>query len=352
MFGILKPTNGTWNCRLRNEWAGHFCGTCLALGDAFGQPARFATNYEAVLISALTDAQSAEPTPRTSHVCPLRGFRRLSVVAPSASGAQYAASVSMLMVATKMDDHAVDGDGFIGRFPTLFASLARRLRRATRRVARRLGFDIGEIVEAAAEQTGRESHSGRSFLFYSEPTERSVAAAFAHTAQIAERSENRAPLAEIGGLFGRLIFLLDSYRDLEDDRREGAFNALAASSEEGCEKPLAQRLFQEGYARIHQLLDELHLARPGLVRQLLVDELGAVGARTLGVAMEGSDPDEEERRKKDGGCWNACCCDGCCGCCDCGCDCCSACSRSGSRGGCCDGCCDCCDSCDCCSCDC
>ena len=146
MFGVLKPTSGAWNCSLRNEWAGHFCGTCLALGDAFGQPARLATNFDAVLISALTEAQSAEPAARTSHVCPLRGFRRLAVVAPSAPGAQYAASLSMFMVATKIDDHAADGDGFVGQLPTFFTHLARRMRKTTRQVARGLGFDIGEVA--------------------------------------------------------------------------------------------------------------------------------------------------------------------------------------------------------------
>jgi hypothetical protein len=298
------------------------------LGDGFGQPARLATNYDAVLISALTDAQSAEPAARTSHVCPLRGFRRLSVVAPSASGARYAASLSMLMVATKIDDHAADGDGFIGQLPSLFTSLARRLRNTTRQVAQRLGFDIREIVEAVSEQGGREAQSGRGFLFYSEPTERSVAAAFAHTAQIADQPENYAPLAEVGGLFGRLVFLLDSYRDLDDDRRGGAFNALTASSEKGGEKPLARGLFSDAHAKIRQLLDELHLARPQLVRQLLVDDLGAVGERTLGVAMDNSFSGETEHRQEDDGCsstrWCDCCCvpDCCCaGDCDCCCPC-------------------------------
>ncbi|MEM8993368.1 MAG: DUF5685 family protein, partial [Acidobacteriota bacterium] len=149
MFGVLSPTDAAWSCRLRNDWAGHFCGTCLALGDAFGQPARLATNYDAVLISALTDAQRDEPAERQVHLCPLRRFRRLAVVPASDEGTRYAASLSMLMVATRVDDGVTDRDGLSGRLPALSRFTARRLRAKAEPVAGALGFDFTEIEAAA-----------------------------------------------------------------------------------------------------------------------------------------------------------------------------------------------------------
>ena len=329
MFGVLSPTDAAWSCQLRKEWAGHFCGTCLALGDCFGQPARLATNYDAVLISALTDAQRDEPTERRVHRCPLRGFRRLAVMPASDEGARYAASLSMLMVATRVDDAVADGDGLLGRLPNLSASAARHLRAKAAPIARALGFDCSGIEAATSEQAEREAQSGRGFDFYSEPTERAAAIAFAHTAEITCRYENRAPLAEIGGLFGRIMFLLDSFKDLRTDRRQGTFNALAATCEEGHEQAAAQRLFREAFGRIRELLDQCRLVRPQLVHELLVGHLSAVGGAALGLAMETVDGEEAKRRKKSKDCFDPCCCDsGCCDCCgaftrgcDCGCDC-------------------------------
>lgn len=152
MFGVLKPIC-SWSCHEKSEWMGHLCGTCLALRDHCGQTARLTTNYDAALISVLCEAQAAAPLPTVTHVCPLRGLRRAEVIAPSASASRYAASLSTLMAATKIDDHAADGDGWVARLPTLFKALGRRWRKA----ARPLGFDTGNIERHTAEQDARES---------------------------------------------------------------------------------------------------------------------------------------------------------------------------------------------------
>lgn len=357
MFGVLKPEGKGWTCGQRREWAGHYCGTCLALGDSFGQTARLATSYDAALISALTEAQSREPLQRMSHVCPLRGFRTLDVVAPTASGARYAASLSTLMVATKLDDHAQDGDGLVGRLPALARALARRLRRATRQVSQGLGFDTRTVEDAVAEQGGRESEPGRDFLFYSEPTERSSAAAFAHTAELAGRPENRGLLEEMGALYGRLIFLIDSVRDLDGDRRRGHFNALDASKSGPAagERQTARRLFAQAHERLAVLVGELKLDRPDLVRHLLVEQLGSLGTQLFETREE---RDERRRIEKTYGKkeTRSSCCDGCCDVCsfcECcasspsrGCSCCCddvCCGAEAGAAGCCccDGCCSC-----------
>ena len=323
MFGVLKTSGCGWNCRLRNEWAGHLCGTCLALGQEVGQTARLATNYDGALLSALADAQSVEPAPRIRHFCSLRGFRHATVVAPAAPAAQYAAAISTLMVATKVDDHVTDGDGFVAWAPKLFGDLARRARAAARHLARLVGFDTTSIETAVADQGDREAQTGRDFLFYSEPTERALAAAFVHTAEVAGRPENRPLLAELGALFGRLMLLFDSYRDLAADRAKGHFNALDAAADDGHVEPLAHRLFHDARERIGELVPRLDLVRPHLVEHLLVAELGGVGELTLGLAAAVPRPVEESPKRRsrwggrhrDGDTWICCCCPcDCCGC--------------------------------------
>lgn len=281
MFGVLRTSSAGWDPDLRREWVGHVCGSCLALGRA-GQPFRFLTNYDSALISALTDAQSDAPSPRTEHYCPLRKSRRAVVVSREAPGTNYAAALSTLAMATKITDHMDDGDGPVARFPRVFGALARRARRASQRFAERSGFDIRSIEAHVADQDHRESQRGADFFHYSEPTEKSLATAFAHTADIAGRPWNRDLLAELGGLCGRLMLLFDSYEDLAKDRAKGKFNALDAAVPEAEVEPLALRIFHDATARIRELLPQLDLVRPQLVEKLLTTELARAGEGVLG----------------------------------------------------------------------
>lgn len=282
MFGVLKTSSAGWDPDLRSEWVGHVCGTCLALGQA-GQPYRFLTNYDSALISALIDAQSDEPAPRTEHYCPLRKSRRAVVVSRDASSTTYAAALTTLAMSTKINDHMDDGDGIVAKWPRVFRFLARQARNASQRFAARSGFDLGTIEDQVEDQDHREAQPGADFQFYSEPTERSLAAAFAHTAEIAGRPQNHEHLAEIGGLCGRLMLLLDSYEDLEKDRETGRFNALDAASSGADVTPLALGIYRDATARVRELLSQLDLVRRPLVEKLLIHELDRVGERVLGL---------------------------------------------------------------------
>jgi hypothetical protein len=352
MFGVLETKGCRWPREAKSQWWSHICGTCVALRDHCGQLARLTTNYDAALVSVLCEAQAAAPLATVSQVCPLRGFRRADVIASDSPAARYAASVSTLMAASRIEDHLADGDHWSRRLPAFFRFLARRWKESARRLAERLGFDTGAIEERVAGQAELERRAGRDYLSYSRPTEESIGEICAHTATLTERPENFEPLRQIGRMFGRIMFLLDAYRDLDEDRANGQFNALAAAYPDAEIRPAARRFFADAQRRIGELFSRLRLREPRLARSLLVDELGAIGARTLGH----SPSEVEEDPKKDEGCCFEACCDGCCSCCD-SCSCCADCARCGKACHCgewCEGC-SCCDGCccdGCCGCDC
>ncbi|KJY25639.1 regulatory protein, partial [Streptomyces katrae] len=89
----------------------HLCGLCLALRGDHGQFARIVTNYDGLLVSVLTEAQSG-PLPgarRTAGPCPLRGMRTAPVA--NGEGARLAAAVSLVLASAKVRDHVADRDG-------------------------------------------------------------------------------------------------------------------------------------------------------------------------------------------------------------------------------------------------
>jgi uncharacterized protein DUF5685 len=285
MFGIIRPCQHRLTKGLHEEWMAHLCGLCLALRGTHGQSARIATNYDGLLISVLHDAQTEraiERLRRTAGPCPLRGMRTAPVA--HGEGARLAAAVSLVLASAKIRDHVLDGDGLLGRRSMAVAAqrLARGWDQAAARGGAGLGFDTAVLVGAVERQQGIESLAGLGtpLLAVTEPTETATAAAFAHTAELAGRPGNAAPLAEAGRLFGRLAHLLDAVEDLSADEASGAWNPIAATG-----TPLAEvrRLCDDAAYGVRLALREAEFTDERLVHVLLVHELRLAVDRTFGA---------------------------------------------------------------------
>lgn len=286
MFGVLRGASCGLKPDQKMQWMNHICGVCLALRDNGGQASRLCTNYDSALISVLYEAQSDRPVEMTTSHCALRGSRfRAEVVSPQDVGAQYAASIALTAGATKIEDHIEDGETALRWFPKLSGHLAQNWKTAGAKLGEQTGFNTQTITDQTAQQSHHEAQPAQDFFYYARPTEMAVASAFQHTAVLAQRPHNAPILYEMGALFGRIMYLLDSYQDYDDDLAQGKFNALAAgfSGDEVNEK--AQQLFKEAFQQLKKLFFQLDLPRPDLARQLLVQQLKKRGYRLLDIAQ-------------------------------------------------------------------
>ncbi|MET9468370.1 DUF5685 family protein [Streptomyces sp. NPDC006544] len=285
MFGIVRPCTHRLGERFKAEWMAHLCGLCLALRGDHGQFARIVTNYDGLLVSVLTEAQSGPVAGarRTAGPCPLRGMRTAPVA--NGEGARLAAAVSLVLASAKVRDHVADRDGLLARAPIALAArgVARGWDRAGARTGASLGFDTAVLVDAVDRQTGIETLAGPGtpVLVVTEPTETATAAAFAHTATLAGRPGNAAALAEAGRYFGRLAHLLDAVEDQGADAAAGAWNPLTAT---GTTRAEARRLCDDALAGIRLALREAEFADAGLAHRLLVHELRTSVDRAFGTA--------------------------------------------------------------------
>ncbi|MCM1966833.1 DUF5685 family protein [Streptomyces sp. G1] len=285
MFGIVRPCTHRLGERFKTEWMAHLCGLCLALRGDHGQFARIVTNYDGLLVSVLTEAQSG-PAPgsrRTAGPCPLRGMRTAAVA--NGEGARLAAAVSLVLASAKVRDHVADRDGLLARAPIALAArrVARGWDRAGARTGASLGFDTAVLVDAVDRQAGIETLAGAGtpVLVVTEPTETATAAAFAHTATLAGRPGNAPALAEAGRYFGRLAHLLDAVEDQAADAAAGAWNPLTAT---GTPRAEARRLCDDALRGIRLALREVEFADAGLAHRLLVHELRTSVDRAFGTA--------------------------------------------------------------------
>ncbi|QRN79562.1 MAG: regulator [Nocardiopsis sp. BM-2018] len=292
MFGILRPCRHSLSEDLAREWMSHMCGLCLALRDDHGQASRVATNYDGLVVSVLTAAQSeAQAGKRTAGRCPLRGMR--GAEAADGSGAHLAAAVSLMLASAKITDHIEDGDGLYARpgVRAVAGRVAARWQRGARKASSGLGFEAGALTAVVDRQREAElaAGEGTDVLTVTRPTEEATGEAFAHTAVLAGVPANAAPLQEAGRLFGRVAHLLDAVEDREEDLANHAWNPLTAT---GTPVSRARELCDDAVLGVELALGEVAFTDDRLVRVLLVQELRRAVARAFahGGHPAGGDP--------------------------------------------------------------
>lgn len=232
MFGMLAPCPSRTPDDLKPRWMGHFCGLCLELRDDAGQFARLATNYDALALSVLVEAQQGDDAgSRNAGPCALRGMRRQRVA--HGSGPRLAATASLVLASAKIRDHVEDGDGFAARPGArgIAGLTADRLRAKATVIGDSIGLDTAPLFAVIEGQRGIEAACGPGtpLTAVTAPTEAATAELFAHAAFIGGRPENAEAFRTAGAAFGRLAHLLDAADDFEEDAARGAWNPLAAT---------------------------------------------------------------------------------------------------------------------------
>ncbi|WP_189242511.1 DUF5685 family protein [Planobispora rosea] len=302
MFGIVRPCRHGMCGGLFAAWMAHLCGLCLALRDEHGHAARLVTNYDGLLVSVLTEAQSPALSPRRKAApCALRGFSGAEVVGARAEGVRLAAATSLILASGKVRDHIADGDGVYARRPVaaVASRVATRWESAGARTAVAVGFDPAVLTDAVERQTRLEAVPDLTLLDLTGPTEDAVAAAFAHTATLAGKPHNADLLGEVGRCFGRIAHLVDAVEDLAEDRATGAYNPLLAT---GTDLAEARRLCDDALLGIRLAVTDLDLQERGLVKALLVKEVRRSVDRVFGpeapavgrCSREGTGPAAQE----------------------------------------------------------
>lgn len=385
MFGMLAPCPSRTPDDLKPRWMGHFCGLCLELRDDAGQLARLTTNYDALALSVLVEAQQGdESDSRNAGPCALRGMRRQRIA--TGGGPRLAATASLLLASAKIRDHVEDGDGIAARRGArgIAGLTADRLR--TKAIAIGGSIDLSTEPLVAVIERQREIEAGcgpeTPLTAVTAPTEATTAELFAHAALLGGRPENAEAFRTAGAAFGRLAHLLDAAEDFDEDAARGAWNPLAAT---GTGVEGARGLARGALTDMKRALDSASIIDTTMT-DLLLDRYArhaftkafgtscATGRKTDGRHDHRRDRRYDRHETHDDGyrsrkrgfwaglcsfmvlactCQMCCaehyedpwsgrpregCCRDCCDCCDC-CSCCQCCGDSDGDGGCCN--CDC-----------
>ncbi|BDS13294.1 DUF5685 family protein [Aureispira anguillae] len=230
MFGLMRPQNccTTENKNLNYLYhRKHYCGTCKAIGKGFDQKSRLMLNFDTVFLSELLSHLNQEnlnhwdSNLQTVNTC----FSMPSNSVPFSL--EYAANVSVLLGALKIDDHIKDQHRFRWHLAKQFYH--KSFQKATNQF-KNWGIDTIYIYNCISKQVEREKSSlifddlEITLTHYAEPTAAITAYLFEEGGQ---RLKNPTPLYDLGYEFGKLMYILDAFEDYEQDIFKQQFNPLA-----------------------------------------------------------------------------------------------------------------------------
>lgn len=237
MFGLMKPVRSCGQqCHDSldyKQFRMHYCGTCKTIGHHYGHKARMVLNFDAVFLSELLSKLSEQNL--TTWEDSLQAYNRCFTMPDGENSLpislQYAAAANVLLAELKIDDNIRDRAS--KRYRVARWLLSKSFKRAAAQLEA-WGVATDEFWQCVDLQNVRETSMQREFEsveacldFYAEPTARMTARIFEQGANVAERTDQAAAMYALGWQFGRLMYVLDAFEDVERDLARGQFNPLA-----------------------------------------------------------------------------------------------------------------------------
>lgn len=219
MFGYVRARRDTMPEGVWESYEAVYCGLCHALKEGYGQRSRLFLNYDFAFLAMLLAPGDAAGV-SGCRKCPLHPVHGK----PACAGGPWlelAAAESVVLTYWKLRDSVADEKG-LARLEA--RGLGLWLRRAYRRARERCpAFDAQ--VSALLEKLRDLEQAGCANLDQ-------VADCFACLLRAAapetgEEARDRV-LGELLYHLGRWIYLIDAVDDLEEDRRRGRYNPVAA----------------------------------------------------------------------------------------------------------------------------
>ena len=219
MFGYVRARQDTLSEEAAEKYHAAYCGLCHVLGRRYGWFARMFLNYDFVMLAMLLAPPEASGQSSCAKCVlhPLRG----KPVCKGGEWLETAGGESVILAYWKLKDTLVDG-GFFSRLTARFLCLCcgpgyRRARAQFPEFDARTTQLLQRLHELEEERC---------------PSIDQAADCFAQLLQAAappagEESRDRT-LEQLLYHLGRWIYLVDAVDDLEEDRRAGRYNPVAA----------------------------------------------------------------------------------------------------------------------------
>ncbi len=222
MFGYVKVYQPELKMGEFEHYRGVYCALCKQLGKRYGFLARMTLSYDFTFLALFYMALSDECPGFKRGRCAFNPLKKRTCCCESTALAD-AADAAALLVYYKTRDTVADSGfwkGLAARFLLLFSS------RGHKKAVRAKPEFEQLVADCMRQQAELEQAAVPLIDAAAEPTARMLAYL---AAQAARDDREKRILERFGYCLGRWIYLIDAADDLEDDLKNGNYNAFVLS---------------------------------------------------------------------------------------------------------------------------
>ena len=234
MLGYVRAYKPDMKMRDYELYKGVYCSLCRALGRNYSPLAQLFLSYDFALACVLRLAAAENGCTFSKKRCPYNPAKKCMICA-SKDVFDFCAHAVIITVYYKVIDNLRD-KGFISK---LAAALVFPAVALMHKKAARLAPDIEKAVSVAMKlQAETEVKPSLSIDEAAHPSAQALATVFA----LGFEGKTKEALSKIGYMTGRFVYILDAADDLEDDKKNGAFNPFSGEDISSAE---SRKIFAE-----------------------------------------------------------------------------------------------------------
>ncbi|NLD87691.1 MAG: hypothetical protein GX633_05485, partial [Clostridiales bacterium] len=218
MTGYIRPFKPELRIKEYEAFRAVYCGLCHTIRKRYGAIYRLALTFDMCFLALFAIGANDTACKRCKKRCIVSPVKKKSCIAAT-SELEYAADVSIIYLWLKLDDRVRDSKG-----------LKRLFYRILRRIVR------GKFTKAAACRSNEAQAAISGITMLNKLEERGetsldrAASAFSdsieHLSMICKGEKNRRVLSSMLRQLGRFIYILDACDDMDEDKKEGSYNAV------------------------------------------------------------------------------------------------------------------------------
>lgn len=215
MFGFVNVYKNELKIKDYNLFRSYYCGLCKALGKRHNQFVRLGLSFDLTFLAILGDALSDEECIIKKDGC----IKHIGnhMICTDNKAINYAADMSILLYYHKLCDDIRDDKSikaFFLRIP--YISSLKRVSKKYPEISKNISDNLKELSRLEKEECISLDMAAHPFADLT-----------------SEIFSGFSPcLKKLGYNIGRLIYIADAYKDLEEDKRKGSYNPFLFYNEE------------------------------------------------------------------------------------------------------------------------
>ena len=218
MYGYVVPFKPELKVREHEHYKAAYCGLCHTLGRKYGIIARFLVNYDFTLLSIVLDAMSGEVCEYAKKRCIASPHKKKCICSRSKS-LDFTASATVILAYWKLKDNIADKPFFKG-LPYRFLKYLNT--RAYKKAKRDLEWFDKEVSDSISRLHAIEEKRENSI----DAAADTFAELMATISEYFDTDAKRRISREIFYHVGRVIYILDAFYDVEEDKKSGNYNPI------------------------------------------------------------------------------------------------------------------------------